>query len=73
MKTSSYFPAKVKQGLDKFFHKSSMTRLVSPKARLLCCAQRKNTLTEWARQISLLSGQTVSKQALWERSASGGQ
>jgi len=41
--------------------------VVSPEARLLCCAKGKNTLTEWARQISLLSGQSVTKQALWER------
>ena len=42
-----------------------MTRLALGETAVLC--SRKNTLTEWARQISLLSGQSVTKQALWER------
>ena len=84
MKTSSYFPSKGKKALEKFFDKSSMSRLAKScgfgvrKAQkitaynfvagfLLCCAKGANSLGEWARQISLLSGKPLSKQALWER------
>lgn len=36
-------------------------------AFLLCCTKGLNTYSEWARQISLLSGKTLRKQSLWER------
>lgn len=34
---------------------------------LLCCSKGVNTYEQWARHIGLLSGKTLSKQALWER------
>jgi hypothetical protein len=84
MKKSSYFPAKVKKELEKFFNKSSMSRLAKTcgftlrraqkitaynfvAAFLLQCSKGVNTFSEWAGQITLLSGKPLTKQGLWER------
>src|SRR5215211_6849626 len=84
MKISSYFNSKVKEKLNEFFDKSSMSRLAKTSgflkrkaqkitalnfvaAFLLCCSKGQNTYSEWARQITLISGRSTTKQALWER------
>lgn len=36
-------------------------------AFLICCSKGQNTYSEWARQITLLSGISLTRQALWER------
>ena len=40
---------------------------------ILCCCKKHNTFGEWATQIGWLSGETVSKQAVFDRLHSGAQ
>src|SRR5215213_6897305 len=34
---------------------------------MICCSKGHNTFSEWARQITLLSGKLTTRQAIWDR------
>ena len=85
MSTSSFFNSKIKKRFDTFLDRPTIEALSRQSGFirrsgkisavdfvlgfLLSCFQVKNTFSQWALQISLLSGLQVSRQAVFDRIA----